>query len=92
MAMGVFMPLSSMIMITRPMRVSVTTKDQKSDQVGEEASTTDNEYELRIVDLGWFDESSDGFQDDGDTKCDKEDGIEESTENFGSNPLQDKMY
>jgi hypothetical protein len=67
--------------------VAVATEHEETNQVGEEASRTDNEHELGVFNRGGFDESSQGLEDNGDAEGDKEDGIEEGTEDFGSYPL-----
>lgn len=59
--------------------VTVTTKHNKTEQVGDQASTSNNENKLGLVNLGGFNESSQSFEDDGDAECDEEDGVEEGT-------------
>lgn len=69
------------------MVVAVTAEDYKAEEVGNKTGNTDNEDELGLVDLGGFDESCEGFEDDGDAESDEEDGVEEGTEDLGANPL-----
>lgn len=67
--------------------VTVATEDYKADEVGEEASASDDKYELRVFDVGALDESGKGLENDGNAECDEEDGVEEGAQNFGSNKL-----
>lgn len=48
-------------------RVTVTTEDQESDEIGEEASTPDNENQFGVINLRGFNESSNSLEDDRDT-------------------------
>lgn len=68
--------------------VTVATEDYKADEVGEEASASDDEYQLRVFDVGALDESGEGLENDGNAESDEEDGIEEGAQNLGSNKLQ----
>lgn len=66
---------------------AVTAEDDEAKQVREETSAAYNEDEFRVVDLGWFDESCEGLEDNGDAERDEEDGVEEGTENLSAHPL-----
>lgn len=67
--------------------VAVTAEDDEAKQVREETSAAYNEDEFGVVDLGWFDESCEGLEDNGDAERDEEDGVEEGTENLSAHPL-----
>lgn len=73
-----------------PMIVSVSSQDKKAKQVGEEAGAAHDEDQFGVVDFGRFDEARQSLKDDGDAKRDQEDGIEEGTEDLGSNPLRER--
>lgn len=86
-AVAVFVAFLSMVMATGTVRVSVSSKDNEAEKVREQTSTSNDEDELGVVDLGRFDESSEGFKNNRNTKGDEEDGIEECTQNLCANPL-----
>lgn len=69
-------------------RVAMPAEHYEADEVGKQAGTSNDEYELRVADVGGFDESSDGFENDGNAESDEEDGVEEGAENLGPNPLE----
>lgn len=48
------------------MVVAVAAEDHEAEEIGNKTCDTDNEDELGLVDLGGFDESGKGFEDDGD--------------------------
>lgn len=70
--------------------VTVAPKDEEPDEVREETRGTDDEDELRIVNLGGFDKSSQGLEDDGYAEGDEEDRVEESAQDFGAHPLRQR--
>lgn len=59
----------------------------EASEIGSETEGTDNENKLGLRDFLGFDESLDGFKEDGETECDKEDAVYESTEGFCALPL-----
>lgn len=77
--------------ISRAVRVAMATEDEETDEIGEETGASNSEDELRAVDLRGFDESGESLENDGHAKSDKEDGVEESTKDFGANPLQKEV-
>lgn len=68
--------------------VGVAAEDKKSDKVGGKAEGADDKDKLGVVNLGRVEESGDGLEDDGDAESNQEDGVEESTQNLCSQPLQ----
>jgi hypothetical protein len=59
--------------------VAVASEDKKADEVREKAGATNGEDKFGAGDLRWFDETSQGLEDDGYTEGDEEDGVEKST-------------
>jgi hypothetical protein len=60
------------------MRVPMSSKDTEAGQVRSQSQAADNQDELRVSNLGRFDESGESFEDDGHAEGDEEDGVEES--------------
>ena len=85
-AMAVLMVMA-MLVSSMSVGMTVAAQDEETDEVGKETGATNDKDELGVFDLRRLDESCDGFEDDGYAKGDKEDGVEESTKNFGSYPL-----
>jgi hypothetical protein len=77
------------VVMVVPMVVPVSSQDDKAQQVGEEAGAAHDQDKLGVVDFGRFDEARQGFKNDGDAESNQEDGVEEGTENLGSNPLRE---
>lgn len=75
------------IVATRSVRVSVAAEDKEADEVGEEAGASNDEDKLGLRDLGGFDETSQGFENDGHAEGDEKYGVEEGTEDFSANKL-----
>lgn len=75
--------------IRRSMGVSMSAQDEESDNVREEAQGTNDEDKLRVEDFGRVDKSGNCFEDDGETQCDQEDGIEEGSKDLCPQPLSD---
>lgn len=67
--------------------MAVSTKNQETNKIRGEAERSDDQDEFRVVNFWWVEESSERFQDNGNTQGNKEDGVEESTEDFGPEPL-----
>lgn len=70
------------VILSWPMRVTMSSQNQKASQVRSETKRADDEDELWIADFGRVDKSSDGFQYDRKAKRDEEDGIEKGAEDF----------
>jgi hypothetical protein len=66
-----------MSVFTWAMRVPMSSKDTEAGQVRGQPQAADNQDELRVPNLGRFDKSRKGFEDDGHAKGDEEDGVEE---------------
>lgn len=67
------------VVSTRSVRMAVAAENKEADKVGKETGAANNEHELGVVDLWRFNESGQGFEDDGDAEGDEEDGVEEGT-------------
>lgn len=89
-AVAVFVAFLSMIVTSRAMGVSMSSKNNEAEKIGEQAGTSYDEDELGVVDLGRFDESSEGFKNNRNTKGNEEHGVEECTKNFSTNPLYEE--
>lgn len=70
MCMFMFVAVAVFMVVVVSVVVSVTSQNHEAQQVGEEAGTANDQNELRVVDLGGFNEASQGFEDDGDAKRD----------------------
>lgn len=66
----------------------MTAQNEESNDVRGKAKGTDNEDKLRVEDFRRVEESCDSFEDDGQTQCNQEDGVEEGTEDLCSQPLR----
>lgn len=75
------------VIVTVGVAMAMPSEDEEADEVGEQSGRSNNQHEFGVIDLGWLDESGQRFEDDGNAKRDKEDGIEEGSEDLGSNPL-----
>ena len=76
-------------MVRRPVGVSVSTQDEESNNVRGKAQRTDDKDKFWVGDHWRIDKSGNSFEDDRETQCDQEDGVEKSTENLCSQPLCD---
>lgn len=56
----------SMRMLFVSMRMPMASEDEEPEDVRSQAETAYDEDELGVVDLGWVDESREGFEEDGD--------------------------
>jgi len=72
--MGMGRPVA-MAMAPGTVGVPVPAEDSKAEEVGDEAQRADDEDELRVCDLGRFDKTGDGLEDDGDAEGDEEDRV-----------------
>lgn len=67
-------------------RMTVSSKYHKSDQVRGEAEAANNQDDLRVRNLGRVEEARNCFENDGDAEGDQEDGIEEGAQNLCAQP------
>lgn len=88
---SLFMVVVVIVVMVVPMVVPVSSQDDKAQQVGEEAGAAHDQDKLGVVDFGRFDEARQGFKNDGDAESNQEDGVEEGTENLGSNPPKGEL-
>lgn len=62
----------------------MSTENKEADNVGQEANTSHDKNQLRVLDYWRIDESLQGFENDGDTKSNQEDSVEECTKDLGA--------
>ena len=67
------------VVTVRVTAVAVVVEEKETDDVREETAGADDEDDYGVGDFLWFDESLDGFEEDGETECDEKDTVDEST-------------
>lgn len=70
-----------------PMAVSNVVEENETNEVRCETEGTDNENELGLRDFLGFDESLNGFKEDGETQCDQEYAVYQSAKGLCTLPL-----
>lgn len=91
MAVGMIVAVVIMVVVGVTVAVTVAAEDKESDEVGEEASGTDDKHQLGVADLRGLDESGQGFEDNGNAEGDEEDGVEEGTEDLSAHPTKGEL-
>lgn len=66
----------------------MSTENEESNNVRRKAKGTDYEDKLRVEDFRRVEESGDSLEDNRETQCNQEDGVEEGTEDLCSQPLR----
>lgn len=85
---GVGMLVAGAVRMTAwSMAVPDIVEKYETDKVRSETEGADDENELWLRYLLGFDESLNGFKEDGETQCDQENAVYESAEGFGTLPL-----
>lgn len=85
--MSVSMLASLLMLMVVAVAVAVASEDHEANKVRCQAEATDDKHNLGVFDIGGIKEPRDSFENDGDAESDQEDGVEESSQNFGSQPL-----
>lgn len=91
MPMVVAMCLLPVRVVPWPMRVAMSSKNDKSSQVRCQPEAADYQDQLRISNLWRVEESCKRFEDNGYAERNEEDGVEEGAQDFGPEPLADEV-
>lgn len=71
--------------------VAVAAQNPEAHEVRCKAKAANNKHNLGVADVRRIEEALDGFENDGDAETDEESRVEEGTEDFGTEPLEEML-